>query len=330
MKLHTHPALFRQAIRFTSDRKEIPEIYIEKDYWVTYALKQIFSDPEIASYTVFKGGTALSKCYKMIERFSEDIDLVVLKRDGERNAARDRKVKSISKLMETSLPEISIDGLTRKRGQIRKTAHQYEKSFRGDFGQVRDVIIVEATWFGHSEPWQEIEIASYIYEEQRTLDQVSTLNGFEMEPFRIKVLDPKRTLCEKIMSLVRFSYQANPILDLKNKIRHTYDLYQMLQRQEILNFFTSQKFDEMMVRVGQEDAESFKNNNSWLANHPAKAPIFSKLDTVWPELSSTYEGNFANLVYGKLPTPKQIQNNLSNIEQRLGRIEWQINLDNLA
>ncbi|MEM0997997.1 MAG: hypothetical protein AAGN35_12980 [Bacteroidota bacterium] len=45
MKLHTHPALFQQAIRFTSDRKEIPEIYIEKDYWVTYALKQIFSDP---------------------------------------------------------------------------------------------------------------------------------------------------------------------------------------------------------------------------------------------------------------------------------------------
>jgi predicted nucleotidyltransferase component of viral defense system len=51
---------------------KIPAIYVEKDYWVTYALFTIFNN-EIGKDTVFKGGTALSKCYNMIERFSEDI-----------------------------------------------------------------------------------------------------------------------------------------------------------------------------------------------------------------------------------------------------------------
>ena len=49
---------------------------VHKDYWVTYALFTIFTN-EIGKDTVFKGGTALSKCFSMIEHFSEDIDLVV-------------------------------------------------------------------------------------------------------------------------------------------------------------------------------------------------------------------------------------------------------------
>jgi predicted nucleotidyltransferase component of viral defense system len=61
---------------------EILDIYVEKDYWVTLALHTIFQD-EIGKETVFKGGTALSKCFGMIQRFSEDIDLVVLRKEGE-------------------------------------------------------------------------------------------------------------------------------------------------------------------------------------------------------------------------------------------------------
>ena len=69
MKLHKNKTLFRQAVQFTADQMKIPAIYIEKDYWVTYALFTIFND-EIGKDTVFKGGTALSKCYNMIERFT--------------------------------------------------------------------------------------------------------------------------------------------------------------------------------------------------------------------------------------------------------------------
>ena len=85
MKLHENIELFKQAIRFTAQQKGILDIYIEKDYWVTLALFTIFKN-DIGKETIFKGGTALSKCNHLIERFSEDIDLVVLRKDGETNS----------------------------------------------------------------------------------------------------------------------------------------------------------------------------------------------------------------------------------------------------
>ncbi len=93
MRLHLDKKLFRQAVQATSDQMQIPAIYVEKDYWVTYALFNIFND-DIGKDTVFKGGTALSKCYNIIERFSEDIDLVVLRREGESNNKLTTKIKT--------------------------------------------------------------------------------------------------------------------------------------------------------------------------------------------------------------------------------------------
>ena len=50
---------------------------IEKDFWVCWTLKHLFTLPEWGTHLTFKGGTALSKGWKLIERFSEDIDIVV-------------------------------------------------------------------------------------------------------------------------------------------------------------------------------------------------------------------------------------------------------------
>lgn len=82
MKLHENKILFQQAVRFTAQKMKIPDLYVEKDYWVTFALKQVFKE-ETKEYCVFKGGTALSKCYGIVERFSEDIDLVIIKTGDE-------------------------------------------------------------------------------------------------------------------------------------------------------------------------------------------------------------------------------------------------------
>ena len=83
MNLHENQELFREAVPAASQRFKIPEVYIEKDYWVTWVLYEIFHS-DMAEQTVFKGGTALSKCHKLIERFSEDVDLVVLRNDKEK------------------------------------------------------------------------------------------------------------------------------------------------------------------------------------------------------------------------------------------------------
>jgi len=92
MNLHNNISLYRDAIRFTAQQMNLQPEYVEKDYWVTYALFTIFNN-EIGKDTVFKGGTALSKCFNMIERFSEDIDLVVLRREGETDSKFKFKIK---------------------------------------------------------------------------------------------------------------------------------------------------------------------------------------------------------------------------------------------
>jgi len=323
MKLHENKTLFRQAVQFTADQMKIPAIYVEKDYWVTYVLFTIFNN-EVGKDTVFKGGTALSKCYQMIERFSEDIDLVVLRKEGETDSKLKSKLKIVSTVVDTVLPEVTIEGITHKMGMNRKTAHSYKKEFKGDYGQVRDVIILESTWLGYYEPYTTRNIISFVGQMMLDNHQISIAEENGLLPFGLLVLEPIRTICEKIMSLVRFSYGENPIDDLKKKIRHTYDLYQLLTQEEFLKFFQSTAFDEMLLKVANDDVISFRNNNQWLIHHPNEALIFKDLDNVWIELKTTYNGDFKNLVYGKLPKEEVILETLKMIQERLKTISWTI------
>lgn len=325
MKLHENKTLFRQAVQFTADQMRIPAIYVEKDYWVTYALFTIFNN-KIGKDTVFKGGTALSKCYNMIERFSEDIDLVVLRREGERDGKLKSKLKAVSTVVETVLPEVTIEGITNKMGMIRKTAHSYSKEFKGDYGQVRDVIILESTWLGYFEPYTTKSIVSFIGQMMLNNKQfdISKENG--LLPFELLTLEPTRTICEKIMSLVRFSYGENPIDDLKKKIRHTYDLHQLLKQDVFSAFFYSTAFDDMLLKVAKDDVASFKNNNQWLIHHPNEALIFWDLKNVWSELKTIYNGDFKNLVYGEFPKEADVLETLKMIQERLKTISWTIEI----
>lgn len=323
MNLHENKQLFRQAVQFTAQQMRIPEIYVEKDYWVMYALHTICSHP-IGKETVFKGGTSLSKCFSLINRFSEDIDLVVLRRKGESNNQLTNKIKTISKVVAAALPEVEIPKVSQKMGINRKTAHTYAKEFQGNYGQVRDVIIVEATWLGDSDPYLTKSIWSFIYDMMQKTGQKSLVEEYGLNPFELLVLDPKRTLCEKIMSLVRFSYTAEPIEDLKKKIRHCYDLYQMLQDDGLLKFFQSKDFDQMLLKVANDDITSYKSNNAWIQHHPKEAKIFAEVESVWTDLKTTYIGDFKNLVFGEFPDDEKVLESLLAIKKRLGIVEWRL------
>lgn len=321
MKLHQDKKLFRQAVQFTSDQMHIPAIYIEKDYWVTYALFNIFSN-DIGSDTVFKGGTALSKCYYIIQRFSEDIDLIIIRREGESNNKLTNKIKTISKVVNNVLPEIDIPGLTNKMGMNRKTAHSYSKKFQGDYGQVRDTIVIEATWLGYFEPYTTKSICSFVGQMMIDNEQFEIASKNDLLPFDVLTLEPIRTICEKIMSLVRFSYSVSPIEELKKKIRHVYDLHQLLLVKDLLNFFNAKEFDDMLLKVAHDDVLSFKNNNQWLKNHPSSSLIFDNPKKVWSDLKSTYETDFKNLVYGDIPNEKELLRTLETIKKRLSSVLW--------
>jgi hypothetical protein len=211
---------------------------------------------------------------------------------------------------------------------IRKTAHSYSRVFTGDFGQVRDLIILESSWLGSSEPVIKGQVSSFIYQMMKAREQEELAIQYDLLPFEVPLLAPTRTLCEKIMSLVRFSYTEKPLVDLRNKIRHVYDLHQLLKQEDISAFFDSDTFNVMLHKVGRDDEISFRNNKDWLYTHPSQALLFSDLDHVWPELRNTYQGPFKNLVFGELPTDEQVFETLQRIKKRLTLVVWDLDTKN--
>ncbi len=323
MNLHSNKELLQDAILATAEYFNMRDIYVEKDYWVTVALYEIFHS-DISSQTVFKGGTALSKCYKLIERFSEDIDMVVLRNKGENDSQLKKKIRTISKVVVNVIPEIEVEGLTNKMGNIRKTVHQYSRLFDGAFGQVREHVVLEATWLGNFEPYSDMQVSSYIYEMMIAKGQEELIEQYNMAPFSIQVLSKLRTLCEKIMSLVRFSRTEDPITDLRNKIRHVYDIHQMLKNDEIRQFFNSGDFDKMLLRVGKDDMIGYKNNNDWIPEHPSTALIFDQPQETWEQLSTKYNGDFKDFVTGDLPAEKALVVTLIKVGEKLRKVKWEI------
>lgn len=74
MRLNENKRLFKKLILSTSEQFNIIQPFVEKDYFVTIMLKELAN--KIPSL-LFKGGTSLLKCHKIIDRFSEDIDLTL-------------------------------------------------------------------------------------------------------------------------------------------------------------------------------------------------------------------------------------------------------------
>lgn len=69
----------RLFFRTAAEESKISFEIIEKDFWVVWTLARLFSLSDLKSHLTFKGGTSLSKVYKLIERFSEDIDISIEK-----------------------------------------------------------------------------------------------------------------------------------------------------------------------------------------------------------------------------------------------------------
>lgn len=61
----------------TAARMGTTPAVVEKDFWVTWVLDRLFQQPDLARLLMFKGGTSLSKAFGLIERFSEDVDLIL-------------------------------------------------------------------------------------------------------------------------------------------------------------------------------------------------------------------------------------------------------------
>ena len=325
MNLHNYKTAFQGAIVATAQHFGISEIYVEKDYWVTLALKEIFTNKSTRELAVFKGGTSLSKCFGIIERFSEDIDLVVIKEEGETDNSLKRKLKKVTGVLETVMAVIPEHPLENKRGKIRKVVYGYDKvGVEGAFGQIRDHIVVEASSLGKSHPSEIVSVHSMIAAFIATTNNVDLINAYHLEPFKVTVLSIERTFCEKTISLVRFSSTENPLEDLKDKVRHTYDLHQLLQQDKISSFLQSDDFEKMLLQVGKDDDKAIPNDKEWLLAHPSQSLFFNQTEMVWKSLGKTYSGSFRELLTGDLPEEGKVLKSMMRISVRLKEVKWEI------
>ena len=328
MNLHLDKDNFEGAIVATANYFEIPEIFIEKDYWVTYALHQLFHS-EVKDLIVFKGGTSLSKCYSIIKRFSEDIDLVVIKNDVDTGSDLKRRLKDITTIIDRSILEIVPDHTnTNKKGSIRKIVYSFPKvGLGGKYGEVKDDITLEVSHLGNFEPNVTKPIRTLIADYINSTPNIELITQFGLGDFEVKALAVERTFCEKIISLIRFSYTESPITDLSNKVRHTYDLTLLLRLDSIKDFVNSDSFGIMLLQVAKDDDKAIPNNKEWLYNHPKEALIFNDTLMVWNVLKKVYTGTkFNELLIGneKPPHENDVFETLVFLSERIEVISWEV------
>jgi len=186
---------------------------------------------------------------------------------------------------------------------------------------------LEVSHMGNTQPNHVKQIRTMIADYIKTTRTIELIAQFGLEDFEVKALAVERTFCEKIISLVRFSYTENPLEDLSNKVRHTYDLTLLMKRDEIMSFVNSDLFDTMLLQVAKDDDKAIPNDKNWLYNHPKDALIFSEIEMVWNTLKKVYSGSkFNELLIGKSKPPAENEafETLVFLSKRIEDIEWDV------
>jgi hypothetical protein len=120
------PSVRAELFAETAARMGVGDAIVEKDFWVCWTLKQLFSNKAFEGRLLFKGGTSLSKIYHAINRFSEDIDLAVDyvalgftgdKDPRQENISKTKRNAILDKMMETCRGYIAEEFLETLRKQ---------------------------------------------------------------------------------------------------------------------------------------------------------------------------------------------------------------------
>lgn len=219
MILHNDKELFQQLILHTAQSKKTEESVIEKDYFVTLLLEKIvMKQPDV----IFKGGTSLSKCYKLIERFSEDIDLNI---QGNTKPTEGQR-KHLKSNIISAIDELGFNLINYEDIRSRRDFNRYMIDYSAQFsaGYLKRKIIVETAIFMRSYPSKRMKATSYIYDFLLQNGYNDIIKEYSLHPFELNVQTADRTLIDKLYALGDY-YLDNKI---REHSRHIYDIYKLL------------------------------------------------------------------------------------------------------
>lgn len=221
--------------------------FLEKDVWVTEILRLLYDEKLLGNCSVaFKGGTALSKCWSAIERFSEDIDLSIhwadlsgLSEEDElaswiqstKNPSQSRKFikqqrerlidwsTKLVEILNVRLAEYNIDGLYAEleEGSLgEKIDIHFPRVTRGNYDYQLDHVLLEFGGRNRGKPTESIDVDCY-------MDSISDFNALSLPKAKVMAYQKDYILWEKLTALHQFSTQnSNP--NPKRLARHWYDV----------------------------------------------------------------------------------------------------------
>lgn len=229
-----------ELFQIVSNEMGIPAVIVEKDFWVCYILDFLFNRSVFKTHLIFKGGTSLSKCYQIINRFSEDIDLILdwgeigysnnepwMERGNTKQERfKEETIKRTNTyLSEVFTPNIQI-ALSSELGyqlnvypakEEETVIIVYPKQFKST--ATLDVIRLEVGPLAEWTPSENIKIQSYLAEYRPGLIQ--------KPQFSVNTIRPERTFWEKATILHQEANRPPDKLIPSRYSRHYYDMYQL-------------------------------------------------------------------------------------------------------
>lgn len=210
--------------------------------------------------SVFKGGTTLSKGYNLIERFSEDVDIAIINNNGKTGNEIKNIIRTIEKEITSDLTELQIDGVTSKGSRFRKSVFEYVST---DKSNQNNKLIVEVNLFANPFPFQRLTIQSFVFDFLMQTGNEKYIEQYNLQSFEVNVLNKEQSLLEKMVSLIRFSFEENAVESISKKIRHFYDLYFLMKNPECAAFVASDSFKKQFDTILQHDREMFEEPKGW-------------------------------------------------------------------
>lgn len=216
--LHNDRTEFSTAINLASKKFGILPIVAEKDYYVTMILRGL---SDRLGYIVFKGGTSLSKCHKVIRRFSEDIDITI---DTKLSQGQMKKLKEA---IQDTAAELGLTIPNIEDTRSRRSYNQYIIEYRPVLSEpddaVQSAVLLETSFAEVSFPTVVLPVHSYIGE-MMTDEAPDALPVYRLDVFDMKVQGLDRTLADKVFAVCDYYMNGR----VKKHSRHIYDIYKLL------------------------------------------------------------------------------------------------------
>ncbi len=255
MRLHEDKELFNSLIQSAAVAFGLRDFQVEKDYYVSLLLKQLV---ERRPSIVFKGGTSLSKCYEVIKRFSEDLDVSVPVEEGTTKLSRGQKKQLKTDIVEV-IDQLGFDLLNaeeiRSGREFNEYKIAYDKHFVGD-AQMSPHILVETNVAFKPFPFEQRPVSNYITQfvmgaAGEEAEKESFFKEYDMAPFLTNVQSIDRTFLDKVFAICDY-YEKE---ESTRYSRHLYDLHKIWQS-SYLDISTLEMILPEVIAIRQEGKDT--------------------------------------------------------------------------